>query len=137
MEYQLGNKVVVTVAAKRREEFLPAVKYLLETFPYSRLTNLDIKFVNKDYITVNANADYSSTNLLPEHNYFEGSIRVSYGLRCKGDPSIVNRLFHEYKHLLQDDAGYLYAPEPTPNHCNEAQAWADEQEPIYRKWLDA
>lgn len=135
MEYNLPNNVVVNTT-QRHIEFLTAVNYLLRTFPYSKHTNLDIRFLKKDSVTVNAEGDYCSAPI-PELNYHEGCIRVAYDKNGKSK-IVLNTLFHEYKHLLQDDAGYLYDPQYAHiNHCIEAQAWADEQEPIYRDWLEA
>lgn len=134
MKFDLGNGY--TLSSKERGlEFKKAVVYLLKTFPPKRYMKfLTVTFYKGEMVSPAAVADYGGVKEMP---HLDATIRVAYGKTGK-DKDTFNRLFHEYKHLLQDDAGYLYDPKFAHiNHCIEAQAWADEQEPIYRKWLEA
>jgi hypothetical protein len=132
MEIKLKHTTVVDVPTRclRTKEFVDAINYLLDTYPPSRSNSIQIKFVKKDGINLNASGDYTCVDF---PGYFGSEIRISYGQTGK-DAKAVNCLFHEYKHLLQADAGYLYAEKTKHiNHCIEAQQWADAHEPIYKE----
>lgn len=131
MEFQLPRNTTLTTTG-RHQEFIHAFNYLLENFPPKRTTRIEVKFLKTDGVNFSANADYTSVDFT---GCFNPLIRVSYGKDGK-DRHALNHLFHEYKHLLQDDDGYLYSNSDISYYCPEAQAWADEQVPIYIKTLE-
>ena len=135
MKYDLGNGYTMSTK-DRAPEFKQAIEYLLKTFPPKRyLKFLSVTFYKGEGLNIAAVADYAGCQ---GFSHLDCQIRVAYGKNGKC-PDALNRLFHEYKHLLQDDEGYLYAPqhENTKYCCIEAQAWADEQEPLYQKIREA
>lgn len=131
MKYEIAPNIELKTK-ERAHEFKAAIKYLLETFPPKKvLRSLEIKFKKADMQTAYASADYDGFTHLDGR--LESVIRVSYG-KNGTNPKALNYLFHEYKHLLQDADGYLYDPVSKltdPIRCVEAQAWADEQLPVY------
>jgi len=134
MEFQLAHNTTLNTT-NHHQEFQDAVSYLLDNFPPKNTTSISVSFLKKDGVNFTANGDYEHKAKFP--GCFIAAIRVAYGHK-KRDPKTLEYLFHEYKHLLQDDDGYLYAEETKHiNHCIEAQTWAEEQVPIYLKMLEA
>jgi len=131
MEFKLPHNTTLITTGRHRE-FVDAFTYLLENFPPKRTTRIEVKFLKKDGVNFSANGDYTAADF---PGCFNPLIRVSYGQNGKSKHAL-HTLFHEYKHLLQDDKGYLHQ-DPDTDYCIEAAAWAEEQVPIYLKTLGA
>ena len=134
MEFRLSEKVTISTT-NRHQEFLDAIVYLLDNFPPDPARRIYFKFLKKDGVNFNANADYDSADHIP--GLKDSTIRVSYGKEGR-DKKALEYLFHEYKHLLQDEEGYLFDLQFAHfNHCIEAQAWAEEKLAIYAHSMTA
>lgn len=132
MEFKLPLNTTLNTT-NRHQEFRDAFLYLLETFPPTRTTAIEVYFLKKDGVNLSANGDYTSVDF---PGCFNPLIRVSYGKNGRSRHAL-HTLFHEYKHLLQDDARELYGERRVGNiFCVEATAWAEEQVPIYLKTLE-
>jgi len=132
MKIELSKGIEVS-SRSRTKEFSNAVAYLLKVYPpvNKHLKFLRVRFYQADYVSASANADYNSP-FLPTH--IDGEIRVSYGK----DGSYTKEkwavlLFHEYRHLLQEDE--LQRDYAGKEYCVEAQAWAELHVPLYLESL--
>jgi len=110
--------------AERFIEFRSAVQWLLDNHsPTHRyLKFLSVRFYKGDAVSPAALGDYGGVK---GFDHLDSQIRVAYGKNGKSTDAL-RILFHEWKHLLQDDAG-------VEADCSEADAWAADQVPAFRK----
>lgn len=132
MEFKLPNNVILTTAKQRSQEFINALNYLTTNHPVPT-TRIEVTFYKKDGVNFKANADYNSAKW---EGFFNPVIRVAYG-SSGNDPDAVKYLFHEYRHLIQDYEGRLTGYGDQPELCVEADAWAIEQEKLFKAQQEA